>query len=287
MKKLIEKLKRLLAKLLGKEEQKPAPVAPPTPVAPPVVVPVAPPPALTPVAPEPVALYPRIEKIRGLNIKLNAPVNPLWEPSMEGFVFGNLPGTFVGDPSNAPPGYPNRTPAGFPIAYGGVHWDTVKGEWAGTPLPEWGIPFAGVVLFPKGRTDEQTVRDHLTAVGVRDENSKENDRITASTRWLGPINAASLSQNDLAWLYAKSTEFRDVQAANGRIQNGDLHRTVLNGMHGDIARAINGGESHHRNYHDPSSLGVPENKELERVVEGAIESARAGNVPPQSSSTVV
>jgi hypothetical protein len=134
------------------------------------------------------------------------------------------------------------------------------------------------VLFPNGRTDEQTVADHLAALGVRNENLAEWQRQFDAQVWNGPVVAASLSQNDRAWLYVQSHLFRDAQvAATGKIQSGDLFRVVLSGKNVDISRVINDGESDHRWV---QNMGTPDNKELERVVNEAIEAAKAGNAPP-------
>jgi hypothetical protein len=83
------------------------------------------------VPPEPA--YPRMTTVRGANVMLNAPVHPKWLPDMASLVFG-YPGAVVSDPSNAPPGYPNRSSGGWPLHYGGVAWNSVAQEWVGPPL---------------------------------------------------------------------------------------------------------------------------------------------------------
>ena len=63
------------------------------------------------------AVYPRLEVVHGVNMLLNAPLNPLYRPAMSAFIFGS--GNHqVSDPSNGDQvGMPLRSPAGFPLVY--------------------------------------------------------------------------------------------------------------------------------------------------------------------------
>lgn len=71
-------------------------------------------PALVPVPlPDP---YPRVVTVDGARFMLSAPVNPLWKPSQYGRMFGQR--TVLPEPSNAQPGQPLRSPAGYPLVYG-------------------------------------------------------------------------------------------------------------------------------------------------------------------------
>lgn len=135
------KIKRIANKVedqIRREEPAPAPAPlapPPEQVAPPPPPPAAPAPAPV-VAPAPapvVSEYPKVVNVKGASIMLNAPVNPYWEPPMSAQVFGSY-GSHVSDPSNAPPGMPNRSPSGFPLIYPGLHWDAAQQVWAGTPI---------------------------------------------------------------------------------------------------------------------------------------------------------
>ena len=70
-----------------------------------------------------------LSRAKGTNIMANAPLHPDWRPSLAAWTFGHdnhpdgRPLTYVGDPSNAPEGYPNRSPLGFPLVYPGVNWN--------------------------------------------------------------------------------------------------------------------------------------------------------------------
>jgi hypothetical protein len=69
-----------------------------------------------PAAPAPT--YPRIEKIHGVNIMLEAPISPNWWPTPEDWVFGHIDGTQIADPSNGKRvGKPLRNEAGLPLIY--------------------------------------------------------------------------------------------------------------------------------------------------------------------------
>jgi hypothetical protein len=252
-----------------------------TPVAPPAPAPVAPPPVLAPVAPAPVAvkakpaMYPFYFKGKTLLIAdCRGPINAGWIPSMEGLVLGgaflpNSPAALVvSDPSNAPEGYPARSPESFPLFY------AIGGD--GKPVGQPRVSFNGVTL-----DNDAAVPAYLAAARQRDANIDAWVVAFHAERFHGPIVAASLSQNDRAWLYAMSQKFRDVQTPNplGQIQSGCLHRVVLSGSNPDMARCINDGELEHRNYNDPASLGEPDNLALKAVVLSAIDSAKNGQAP--------
>lgn len=247
-----------------------------TPVAPPAPAPVAPPPVLTPVAPAPAkpALYPFHYKGKTLLIAdPKGPINAGWLPSMEALVLGGffMPQTttyVIADPSNAPEGYPARSPESFPLFY------AIDGD--GKPVGQPRISFNGVTL-----DNDAAVPAYLEAARQRDASIASWEKAFLAERYHGPVVAASLSQNDRAWLYAMSHKFRDVQTPNslGQIQSGCLHRAVLSGGNRDMARCINDGELEHRNYHDPASLGEPDNLALKAVVLSAIDSAKNGQAP--------
>ena len=80
-----------------------APIATPTPATPP---------------PTASAVYPRIEKISGVNMLLKAPLNALYHPSAQDWVLGHGDGTHIFDPSNGDEvGMPLRNEQGFPLVY--------------------------------------------------------------------------------------------------------------------------------------------------------------------------
>jgi uncharacterized protein YaiE (UPF0345 family) len=60
--------------------------------------------------------YPRVVTIAGAKFYAKAPINPAWEPSQYGKMFGKR--MILGDPSNAPEGSPLRSPLGYPLHYG-------------------------------------------------------------------------------------------------------------------------------------------------------------------------
>lgn len=187
--------------------------------------------------------------------QLGAPVNPEYQPGMTEHIFGSKAlkaRSFIPEHRLANPPL-SRSPAGFPM------WDG-KVCWGGRRFDNDAQVQAAI----------QYDKDRMT----------ENERAEAErarTVYLGPIDAASLSPMDRAWLYQKSYEFRDAQAAGG-VRSGSLHHSILGGAPVDISRVINDGS-----YNRPSGPLVPENKELERVVAQAIADAKAGNPPiPQS-----
>ncbi len=263
MKNFIKWLKSLFKK------PKPVDVTPPV-VTPPVVTP----PVVTP--PKPVNPSDLLYEFDFMGRKLyfrdpKGPINPKWVPSMEALVFGGffLPNSkdrkiVLWDPSNAPEGYPARSPAEYPLSY------AIGGD--GKPVGEAMVVFNGNTF-----KDDAQIETYILAVAARDAALKKWEAAFNAQEYGGPVSAASLSQNDRAWLYVKSFEFREAQVKSaGRIMNGDIWRTVLSGKNVDMARAINDGESEHRSQHNP---GTPDNKELERVVEEAIAAAKAGNTP--------
>ena len=205
------------------------------------------------------------------------PINPAWVPSMEALVFGGffMPADpknpnrkfVIFDPSNAPDGYPARDAKDYPLFY------AIGGD---------GKPVGNPVLVFNGRSfdSEDDIIKYLASVVQRDANLAEWQRQFNAQVWKGPVEAASLSQNDRAWLYVMSHIFRDEQVkVAGKIINGDLFRTVLSGKNVDISRVINDGEADHRWV---QNAGTPDNKELERVVKEAIEAAKQGKPPEQA-----
>lgn len=66
--------------------------------------------------PLPVTDYPRVVVVQGAQFYAKVPINPKWEPSQYGKVFGKK--MILNDPSNAPDGKPLRSAAGYPLYYG-------------------------------------------------------------------------------------------------------------------------------------------------------------------------
>ena len=84
-------------------------------------------------------IYPRLETIKGVQMMLSAPLNPLYRPSFYARLFGGQGQKFVADPSNAAEQenaslhLPLRSPAGFPLSYA-IGWgDDGKRVVIGTP----------------------------------------------------------------------------------------------------------------------------------------------------------
>lgn len=65
----------------------------------------------TPVAPA----YPREETVNGIRYMLKAPLNANYAGGMAATIFSK--GHVLFDPSNAPEGYPLRSPANYPLSY--------------------------------------------------------------------------------------------------------------------------------------------------------------------------
>jgi hypothetical protein len=200
------------------------------------------------------------------------PINPAWKPSMEALVLGGyflpeVPGRKIvlSDPSNAPEGFPSRSKDGYPLFY-------AIGD-GGKPVGSPGVVFNG-----KTFDSDADIIKYIAAVAARDEELAEWRRQFEAMYYQGPVLAASLSQNDRAWLYVMSQRFRGLQVqVLNTIVNGDLHRTVLEGRNVDMARAINDGELEHRHYSNP---GIPDDKNLERIVNEILENVAKGIVPP-------
>lgn len=82
---------------------------------------------------EPVSVYPREEEVNGVRYLLKAALNPKYAGGMYATVFGK--GHVLFDPSNAPEGYPLRSPALYPLVY------PLGGD--GVPVGEAKVLFAG------------------------------------------------------------------------------------------------------------------------------------------------
>lgn len=218
--------------------------------------------------------YPKIVQRGGVNINAEEPISEAWKPSMEAWVFGHFnnedgtPKTFVGEPSNAPKGYPRRSPAGYPLFYAGVAWDAGKNEWTGTPVGPARVQFNGST-----HDNDLAVEAYNAAVAARDASIAAWESEFKRTHYLGPIPAQQLTLNDQAWLYIKSEAYRWVGAMVHK--NADLHRTILNGYNIDMARCINGGEQHSINNRDVQPDG-PLKNELMAAVAAAFAAAEAG-----------
>jgi len=276
MKNFIKWLKSLFKKEKPVQVTPPVPTPVPTPVPSPVPMPV-PPPAPKPVDPSDLLYEFRMPD--GKSVWINdckGVINPAWKPSMEALVFGGyflpeVPGRKIvlSDPSNAPEGFPARSKEGYPLFYG------IGGD--GKPVGSPRVVFDGKTF----ESDAHIVK-YIAAAAARDEALAEWRRQFEAQYYQGPVLAASMSQNDRAWFYVMSTRFRDLQVqVLGKIVNGDLHRTVLEGKNLDISRTVNDGELEHR--HD-SNPGTPDDKNLERIVNEILASVANGVVPPIAPS---
>jgi hypothetical protein len=59
--------------------------------------------------------YPKLVVIQGAQFMAEAPINPNWQPSQYGKIWGKR--MVLPEPTKAPAGFPLRSPAGFPLYY--------------------------------------------------------------------------------------------------------------------------------------------------------------------------
>lgn len=201
MKKLIEKLKALLAKLFGKEEAPaPAPVPAPTP------------------APVPPEAPPRVVPPAGVVVRGGARFAPTatiaddWIPPFEAAVmYGTyIPNGPVCEEARIaiPPGA--RSPKGYPMINGRVSFN--GGLW----------------------DNDAEVVGYIARTSDRDAALRKWQEEFSRVRYIGSsgLDAATVHDNrdETAYLYMKSQSF-----------TGDLWRVVLSGSNADISRCINNG----------------------------------------------
>lgn len=217
--------------------------------------------------------YPRVEQIDGVNILLEEPMNKGWKASVEARTFGGTnfpngtPRTIVGDPSNAPEGFPRRSPAGWPLFYPNVAWDAAQKKWVGTPSGPARISFNGTT-----HDNDLAVQAYVEGSKARDAALAEWQRNFNATFYLGPIPAGQLTKNDMAWLYRKSYEYRILLG----VPNGDLHRLVLSGSNLDVAVVINTGEQHDIQTLHLAMPDGPRANDLRAAVDRFFAAAKAG-----------
>lgn len=215
MKKLIEKLKALFAKLFGKEEA-PAPV--PSPVPPPGYVPPEAPPRVVP----PAGVVVRGVVVRGsARFAPTAPIADDWLPPFESTVmYGTyIPNGPVCEEARIaiPPGA--RSPKGYPMVNGKVSFNGHL--WA----------------------NDGEVVTYVAQVAARDAALQKWQEDFARVRYIGTsgVDASTVHENLDETLYLRG---------ESRSFYGDLYRVVLSGSNADISRCINNGEYGSGTRHD-------------------------------------
>jgi len=216
--------------------------------------------------------YPKIVRLGGVNMMLQEPLNESFRPSAEAFIYGGavdangLPLSVVGDPSNAPDGYPRRSSFGYPLFYPNVNWDTLQNKWVGVPSGPARIVFEGST-----HDDEAAITRYLSDSNTRDENLRRWQVEFSKTRYSGGVEARQLTKLDAAWLYGKSREYH-------YLYQRDLHRTVLTGYNADIARVINLGEQELIQQHGIATPDGPLAELLKATVAAVFNEAASGTI---------
>lgn len=161
---------------------------------------------------------PGITTINSATIALLEPISARWKPSLTDQLLTKY-GSHGRDPSDAPLGQPRRSPAGFPLVYGGP----------GAPR----IVHNGQVF-----EDDAAVEDYERRAAETTANSIRRDNELKGTIYNGRFKASAISDEEAGFVYA----YTRTQGGTGLAQRVYFAGAVFSGIHADISSLITRGE---------------------------------------------
>jgi hypothetical protein len=153
--------------------------------------------------------WPRVIQVGGVNVQAHAPIAPDWLPGHTAAIFGTGKGVLrePGRPFGA------RSPRGYPMINGRVHWNGETFE------------------------DEAALEVYRNALLARDKKLNETVEATMRTVYHGPVYVGDLNDDD-----------KDYMTAWAAREGINLWLAVLNGTWRQIAVAVRDGDYGERMY---------------------------------------